>query len=379
MKRAAFVHWGSFSHMNERLLRALREVFPGYELDSVDVRTLMRPEHDRLAFKLRSGMAAHQQFGRLLLTRREKLRGVGGCLIRTTVYFDRVRRLVAEYLASGDYTFTLQTQSFYAANLPDVPHFVYTDHAELQCLRLPGFSPKSLFPSSWIRLEASIYRNAAMVFTMSEATRTCLIADYGCPESQVASIRAGANAEAPDRASVPPDRYAGKRIVFVGTRWESKGGPELAAAFRRVLRVHADARLTVVGCSPPLDLRHCDVVGRVPLDRVRAYLNEASVFCVPTRREAFGNAFIEALAHGLPVVATKVGAIPEYVLEGITGSLVEVGDVDGLTSRLIALLDDPAECRRLGDAGRSLARSRYTWAATARAMQGHIEAQIGGL
>lgn len=378
MKRIAFVKLGSFSHMNDRLLAALQEVLPGYAIDVVDVEALLEGEQRRLGFKLRARGAAYRQFGRLLLTGREPMHGLGGCLIRTTFYFERLRELLTDRLSASTYSFTLQTRSLFDASIPGVPHFVYTDHAELQCLRIPGFLPRSLFPPSWIALETSIYRNAGLVFTMSDGTRRCLIDDYGCPEERVACVRAGANSGGDDGLEPPLGRYASKRILFVATRWEAKGGPELAAAFERVLAHHPDARLVVVGCSPALELPNSEVVGNVPLELVGDYYDRASIFCVPTRREAFGNAFIEALAHGLPVVATRVGALPEHVVEGENGYLVDVGDVDALSARLTSLLGDPDECRRLGANARRSA-SGYTWVATARAMRRHIEALIGPL
>ena len=78
------------------------------------------------------------------------------------------------------------------------------------------------------------------------------------------------------------------------------------------------------------------------------------------------------------MVATRVGALPELVSEGETGYLVEVGDVDALTSRLTALLDDPEACRRFGLAARRIGAS-YTWAGTAQTMLRHIERVVGPL
>ena len=102
----------------------------------------------------------------VLVLRREQMHGAGGCLIRTTYYLDRLRRRLAERLSRREYILTLQTQSLFDGHLPGVPHFVYTDHAELQCLRFPRLSPKDLFPPPWISLEIEIYRNASMVFAI---------------------------------------------------------------------------------------------------------------------------------------------------------------------------------------------------------------------
>ena len=299
-------------------------------------------------------------------------------MIRTTFYFERLRRRLAERLSGRTYVFTLQTQSLFDGSLPGVPHFVYTDHAELQCLSLPGFSPKQLFPPRFIALETSIYENAAMVFTMSDATRRCLVEEYGCPEEQVAWVRAGPNAPPATARSRLPIATRASGSCSSPRDGSRKGGPELAAAFERVLAAHPRAELTIVGCSPALDLPNCEVVGPVPVGQVGGYYDRASVFCLPTRREAYGIAFLEALAHGLPVVATRVGALLELVSEGETGYLVDVGDVDALASRLTALLDDPETCRRLGLAARRVGAT-YTWARTADAVLRHIEEVVGPL
>jgi len=373
----AIIKRGSFSSINDAFIGAFVETLPGYDVEVVDALELMRDEGR--VFKARTRLAALREYTRLLLLRREQMHGAGGCLIRTTYYLERLRKRLAERLAGRRYVFTLQTQSLFDASLPGVPHFVYTDHAELQSLRLPGVSPKQVFPPRWIRgLETAIYENASMVFTMSDATRRCLVDEYGIPDGRVAWVKGGPNAPPSDGNGSAPDRYERQRILFVAARWEPKGGPELAAAFQRVLESHPSATLTVVGCSPTVTLPNCDVVGPVPVGEVSAYYDQASIFCLPTRREAYGIVFLEALAHGLPVVATRVGALPEFVSEGETGYLVEVGDVDALAARLTALVADPERCRRFGLAARE-AGATYSWSRTAEAVRRHIETVVGPL
>ena len=372
----AIIKRGSFSSINDAFVGALSALLPGYDVDVVDVLELMA--HEGRLFKARARLAALKEFPRLLLLRRERMHGAGGCLIRTSFYFDRLRRRLLERLSERDYVFTLQTQSLFDASLPGTPHFVYTDHAELQCLQIPGFSPNSLFPPRFIALETAIYRNASMVFTMSDATLRCLVGEYGIPEAQVAQVSGGPTAVRANGDGAAPERYESERILFVGGRWEPKGGPELAAAFERVLRSHPRARLTIVGASPALELPNCEVVGQVAVGDVGRYYDQAAIFCLPTRREAYGIAFLEALAHGLPVVATRVGAVPELVADGETGYLVDVGDVDALAERLTALLDDPERCRRFGEAALR-AGATYSWSRTAETVLGHVERAVGPL
>jgi glycosyltransferase involved in cell wall biosynthesis len=87
------------------------------------------------------------------------------------------------------------------------------------------------------------------------------------------------------------------------------------------------------------------------------------LFALPTSRDAFGLVLLEAMQHGLPVVSTTIGAIPEVVLEGETGFLVPPGDVAALADRLEQLATRPELRRRLGTAGRERYRERFTFEA----------------
>jgi glycosyltransferase involved in cell wall biosynthesis len=98
---------------------------------------------------------------------------------------------------------------------------------------------------------------------------------------------------------------------------------------------------------------------------------------VPTRLEPFGIAFLEAMLHRLPVVATTEGALPDMVNDGVTGRLVPPGGVEQLAEALIELLGDPARCRQLGEAGHRLARERYTWPAVGARLRAEILPLIG--
>ena len=144
----ALVRRGSSAPING-ILGALTELLPGYDVEVVDVQEVMRAEGR--VFKARARLAALKEFTRLLLLRREKMHGAGGCLIRTTYYQERLRRRLAERLSQREYVFTLQTQSLFDGSLPGVPHFVYTDHAELPVPRSSGFLTQAALPSAVAR------------------------------------------------------------------------------------------------------------------------------------------------------------------------------------------------------------------------------------
>ena len=86
----------------------------------------------------------------------------------------------------------------------------------------------------------------------------------------------------------------------------------------------------------------------------------ADIFAMPSLGEPFGLVFLEAMAMQLPVVALDSGGAPEVVDDGVTGLLVEPGDTDGLTRRLLALLEDPERRQQMGAAGRQRVEALFT-------------------
>ncbi len=96
-------------------------------------------------------------------------------------------------------------------------------------------------------------------------------------------------------------------------------------------------------------------------DDVPARLAEADIFVLPSRSEAFPNAVLEAMAAGLPIVASGVGGILELIDDGRTGLLVRPGDAEALAERLCVLMEDEALASRLGAAARNEAHARYSF------------------
>ncbi|MEQ8264481.1 TIGR03088 family PEP-CTERM/XrtA system glycosyltransferase [Pseudohaliea sp.] len=97
---------------------------------------------------------------------------------------------------------------------------------------------------------------------------------------------------------------------------------------------------------------------------VPALLGAMDLFLLPSLGEGISNTVLEAMAAGLPVIATRVGGNPELVLDGETGFLVPVGDPVALAATMLPLLDDPARRRALGEAGRRSVRERFDWSRT---------------
>lgn len=360
--RIAFIQMGEFSHINANVHAQLVKNFPGSTIDVIDVANLkfMAPLEKSLQH-----VATGLHYGVKAWRSRAAVNSYG---LRTPYFFKRAKQALARLLAGGRYAFTLQTQSVFDASQRGVPHFIYTDHTHLTNLYYPGFDRAALYSQEWIDMERTIYHNARMNFTMSSHVKRSITEHYGCDPTRIELVRIGSNVAIPDERDLPAERYRNKEILFVGIDWERKGGPLLVRAFEQVLKKVPDAKLTIIGCSPALDLPNCTVLGRLPLSEVAAHYKTASLFCMPTQIEPFGIVFLEAFAHRLPVVSTNIGALPDMVQSGVSGYLVEPHDSDALTEHLIALLTSPAMCEQFGTAGFSRMQESYTWDATGAQM-----------
>jgi glycosyltransferase involved in cell wall biosynthesis len=89
------------------------------------------------------------------------------------------------------------------------------------------------------------------------------------------------------------------------------------------------------------------------------YLGVADVFLLPSELESFGLAALEAQACEVPVIATRIGGIPEVVYEGETGYLSDIGDIEKMSADTLRLLGDEDLRRAFGEKGRELAIQRY--------------------
>ena len=370
-KKIAFIKFGLFSHTNASVSAMLHQHFAEYELEVIDIVELLGRDE---AAQILNALQILKYYGRDLLRRRHSFRA---CHFRTPYMFARIRKRMQQRLGRNvsSYVFSFQTQSLYDASVPGLPHFVYTDHTHLSNLYYPGVDRSKLFARAWIDLEASLYRNATRVFTMSQHVRHSLLEHYRCDPERVLCVFAGSNLPGP-LIPLQNDQYRNQRILFAGVDWARKGGPDLIVAFKTVQDRHPNARLIIVGCSPQLELRNCDIVGRVPLDQMKNYYSQASIFCLPTRLEPFGIVFVESLLNKIPVVGSNLGAIPEIVENGKSGYLVEPNNPAELARALGELLSDPQKCSRFGEHGHRAVKERYSWDSTGKRIRQEIQAAM---
>ncbi|MFT3894475.1 MAG: glycosyltransferase family 4 protein [Anaerolineales bacterium] len=364
-KKIAFIRAETWPYANTRMVEVLQDEFPEYEIIILDVYDTVKKQPLVL---IRNILEVIRIYGLEIIAHKKRARRV---FWRTPYIFQQIKKLVQKTFSNESIAFSFQMQSIFDGSMTGIPHFVYTDHTHLANLSYPNFSTSHLYSRYWINLEKMIYDNASMVFVRSSNIINSLVKDYSCPATKIVCAYAGSNA-VHHEPQIDLDRYKKKNILFVGIDWERKGGPDLIQAFKLTLQTHPDATLTIVGCSPLIDSPNCHVIGRIPVDAVNQYYREASIFCLPTHLEPFGIAFIEAMASKLPIVATNVGAIPDFVNDGVTGFLVPPGNEKSIANALTALLSDPKKMQEFGEKGYELARSRYTWLAVGKLMKSHI-------
>jgi glycosyltransferase involved in cell wall biosynthesis len=150
------------------------------------------------------------------------------------------------------------------------------------------------------------------------------------------------------------------RILFVGGHFERKGGRILLDVFRS-LGLHDRAELHVVtreAVEPaPGVTIHTNVQNNSP--ELLDLFQSADLFVLPTLADCFGNASIEAMSVGLPVITTAIGGIPDIVEHGVTGYLLSPGDAAGLARTVEHLVSNADARRAFSVAARRRALTRF--------------------
>jgi glycosyltransferase involved in cell wall biosynthesis len=166
-----------------------------------------------------------------------------------------------------------------------------------------------------------------------------------------------------------PDKA--RAVVIVGTTCERKGQQIFVEAALKLLRHHAgDVHFLIIGAreGPYLDrlrgtILHGGATERIHLIHesadVLAYYAIADVFCCCSFEESHPRVVLEAMAFGVPIVATSVWGIPEQVEDGVSALLVQPGDPLALAARIGELLEDPAQAVALGRAARQRFEERF--------------------
>jgi len=223
---------------------------------------------------------------------------------------------------------------------------------------------------------------AKHVVVTSEATAKRLVADYSVPEDKITVARPGNDAV----ASAPGNHNGVVQILSVGAVVPRKGFNILVAALATLPDL--PWRLVIAGdrsrdakAAAQLDSdiarlrlgRRVTVLGAVSTQQIAELYAKADIFALASRFEGYGMAYSEAIAHGLPVIGTRAGAIPDTVPPN-AGILVEPDDVPAFAVALRRLVTDADERKRLAAAARAAAAKLPTWQDCAKILARTLEA-----
>jgi glycosyltransferase involved in cell wall biosynthesis len=248
--------------------------------------------------------------------------------------------------------------------LPDAAEALRANHPLIALVHHPlAFEPElSASETASLRAsERSALGCARHVVATSATVARALVEDYGVPCGSVSVIEPGT-----DRVCVPPRKNARVvNLLAVGSVIPRKGYDVLVAALARLR--HLPWQLAIAGdCGRSAqtyrqvkaDIARLGLADRISLlgavasDQLAPLYASADLFVLPSRFEGYGMAYTEAIAHGVPVVGTTAGAIPDTV-PAAAGVLVAPNDIEALADTLQRLMENPADRERLAAGARA--------------------------
>lgn len=227
-------------------------------------------------------------------------------------------------------------------------------------------------PRAWASLKYRLYDH---VIAISEGIRDVLL-EEGVDPDRVSCVRSALDAQ-PWLHDVDPRAFRREFdlpenalvIATVAQLIPRKGHRYLLEAAETLRHAFPDMRVVLFGQGPLRATLESEVAARglSPIvrfagfrDDLARWLGGVDILAHPADIEGLGIALLQAQAAAVPVVASRAGGMPEAVADGISGRLVEPGDVAGLTEALRALLADPELRRRMGEAGRARIRQEFS-------------------
>jgi glycosyltransferase involved in cell wall biosynthesis len=239
----------------------------------------------------------------------------------------------------------------------------------------------------FLGMQMKVARRIPRIVTVSESSKRDIVAQMGVDADRLHIVPVGVDPEIfhpmPDVARVP-----GRLMTTTSSDMPMKGLVPLLEALAKVRAERDDAELVIIGKPKdkslvPGVIRRLGLadavrfVSGVPTGRIVELYAEAELAVVPSLYEGYSLPAVEAMACGVPVVASTGGALPEVVGDdGVTGLLVPPGDADALAGTITRALGDAGLRARIGAAGRARALERFTWRATAVGTVEHYRALL---
>ena len=288
------------------------------------------------------------------------------------------------------------------ANLPLVPSFAIPDDSSKaivcavhstwkgEALVTKLDNPKDLNPNEKAMLrfnlvlrsfEKKLMKRSDALIAVSRYTVNELVELYGINEKKIHVIYNGVDVEKfkprPNKEELRREfgLEEDKRIVlFVGRLYHRKGLEILLNSIPPVLKEFRKVKFVISGTGfkqKELSLRklakeleieeEVTFLGYVPDEKLPRLYSASDIFVLPATYENFPFAILEAQSTGLPVISTKVGGIPEFLVDNKNGFIIDPGNSNQLTQKLLMLLQDPKLAKNMGNKGRKLIEEKLDW------------------
>jgi glycosyltransferase involved in cell wall biosynthesis len=212
-----------------------------------------------------------------------------------------------------------------------------------------------------------------LVLAQSEEIRDDVVTDFHDIDCEIEVLG--------NAVSIPDGIADGSGVLYVGRLAPKKGLEYLIEAMAEI-----DAQLTIVGDGPQRSHLErlaaetdAEVIfeGEVDPDEVGDYYQSAAVFVLPSiEGEGMPNVILEAMAWGVPIVATHSGGVPTLINDGSNGFLVSMRDPNALSTRIHELLTDTSLRNELGSNARSFASENYSWNSLCSEIEEHYTSVI---
>ncbi len=228
-----------------------------------------------------------------------------------------------------------------------------------------------------MRHQLDVLASSDAVIVQTDIERDAL-AGLGVPPARMVRVGMGVDPAEAEGANASRFRkewqVEGPLVTFMGALTYDKGVIHLCEAMRRLWADGVHAILALAGkpvlagrfpeyyaTLPEADKARIRVLGEVTGGRKQNLLAATDVFVMASRVDSFGIVYLEAWAHGKPVIGARAGGVPAVIEEEKTGLLVPFGDPPALAAAVRRLLDNPGLARALGEQGRKVVDERYTW------------------
>jgi glycosyltransferase involved in cell wall biosynthesis len=240
---------------------------------------------------------------------------------------------------------------------------------------VPGYSERFKFLHYFIKpLTKLIWRKSNAVIANSQGLKELALKTN--PKQEIGIIYNGIDIS--DFAPKPEAMLSGKFIITTGASriTARKGINYLLEAIEKLLPKHPDIYLKAMGdgnekenlenLAKELNLeKNVEFIGRIPRENTAPYYQEASIFVLPSLNEGMSNAMLEALASGLPLIATDTGGTQELLEDGVNGFIVKMKNSQDLAEKMDILIKDSDLRKKMGEESRKKAQN-LSWERVAK-------------